>query len=241
VGVGPLWTVALAVLGGLLGPVLRARIFHHCVPSDEDWRVACPQCSHRLAHRLTSVLPPTGRCPSCGGRIGPLPFSVEVATAAVFALLALRVSDPWVLAALCWIAALGVAMWYIDIAVYRLPDQLTYAAFAGALLLLAGSGELAHTGWAAVNGGGMAASYLLLIIVYPAGMGLGDAKLALSLGTALGWFGWVVTVLGASAGFVFAGAFSVVALIAGWVTRKSRIPHGPFMLLGALATILVLA
>jgi len=72
-------------------------------------------------------------------------------------------------------------------------------------------------------------------------MGLGDAKLALSLGTALGWYGWVVTVLGAAAGFLFAGLFSAVMLALGRVTRKSRIPHGPFMLLGALVTILYVA
>jgi leader peptidase (prepilin peptidase)/N-methyltransferase len=241
VGIGPLWAAALFLLGGLLGPVLRARIFHHTVPSGQDWRRECPQCSHVVVPGLLAGLPPTGRCPSCRSRIGPPPFAVEVATGAVLALLALRVSEPTLLAALGWLGAIGVALWFVDVAVHRLPDQLTYAALGGVLVLLLTSGDVSRVGWAALNGLGMAAFYLLLILVYPAGMGLGDAKLALSLGTALGWFGWVVTVLGTAAGFLLAGLFAAVALALGRVTRKSRIPHGPFMLLGALATILLVA
>jgi leader peptidase (prepilin peptidase)/N-methyltransferase len=241
VGVGPLWAAGLFLLGGLLGPVLRARIFHHSVPSDQRWRRECPQCSHAVVPGLVAVLPPTGRCPSCRARIGPPPFAVELATGTVLALFALRVGEVWVLAALGWLAAIGVALWFVDVAVHRLPDQLTYAAFAGVLVLLLASGDVPRVGWAVLNGLGMAAFYLLLILVYPAGMGLGDAKLALSLGTALGWSGWVVTVLGTAAGFFLAGLFAAVALALGRVTRKSRIPHGPFMLLGALATVLLLA
>jgi leader peptidase (prepilin peptidase)/N-methyltransferase len=241
VGVGPLWAAVLFLLGGLLGPVLRARIFHHSVPSDQEWRRECPQCSRSVVPGLLSVLPPSGRCPSCRSRIGPPPFAVELATGAVLALLALRVSDPWALAALGWLAAIGVALWFVDVAVHRLPDQLTYAALVGVLGLLLASLEVARVGWAALSGLGMAAFYLLLILVYPAGMGLGDAKLALSLGTALGWFGWVVTVLGTAAGFFLAGLFAAVALALRRVSRKTRIPHGPFMLLGALATILLVA
>jgi leader peptidase (prepilin peptidase) / N-methyltransferase len=241
VGVGPLWAVALFLLGGLLGPVLRARILYHSVPSEQDWRRECPQCAHIVVPGLVAVLPPTGRCPSCRARIGPPPFAVELATGSVLALLALRVSDPWVLAALGWLGAIGVALWFVDVAVHRLPDQLTYAAFAGVLGLLLPTLELSRVGWATLAGLGMAAFYLLLIVVNPAGMGLGDAKLALSLGTAMGWFGWVVTVLGAAAGFLLAGLFAAAALTLRRVTRKSRIPHGPFMLLGALATVLLLA
>jgi leader peptidase (prepilin peptidase) / N-methyltransferase len=243
-GVGPLWAAVLFLLGCLLGPALRARIFHHAVPSGQAWRRECPQCARVVVPGLAAVLPPTGRCPSCRSRIGPPPFSVELATGVVLALLALRVSDPWVLAAFGWLGAIGVALWFVDVAVHRLPDQLTYAAFVGVLgLLLASgfsSGEVSRAGWAALNGLGMAAFYLLLILVYPAGMGLGDAKLALSLGTALGWLGWVVTVLGTGAGFFLAGLFAAVALALRRVSRKTRIPHGPFMLLGALATVLLL-
>jgi leader peptidase (prepilin peptidase)/N-methyltransferase len=172
-------------------------------------------------------------------------LTVELLTAAVFALLALRIGDPLVLAALAWVAALGVALGHIDVAVHRLPDQLTMAAFAGVLTLLGtaavADGDPARVGWAAVNGLGMAAAYFGLILIHPAGMGLGDAKLALSLGTGLGWFGWVGTVFGTAAGFFLAGAFSAVMLVLGRVTRKSQIPHGPFMLLGALGTVLLVA
>jgi leader peptidase (prepilin peptidase) / N-methyltransferase len=241
VGVGPGWALAVGLLGGLLGPVLRARIFHHTVPAGQDWRRDCPQCSRTLVLGLMPAARTSGQCPACGNRIGPAPFTVEAVTAVLFAALALRVADPWVLAASCLLAAIGVALWYVDVAVHRLPDQLTYTAFAGVLVLLLASGDPARVGWAALNGLGLAAFYLLLILIYPTGMGLGDAKLALSLGTALGWYGWVVTVLGAAAGFLLAGLFAGVALALGRVSRKSTIPHGPFMLLGALVMILLVA
>jgi leader peptidase (prepilin peptidase)/N-methyltransferase len=194
---------------------------------------------------FVGLLPVSGRCPACLAHIGPPRFVVEAVTAAVFALLAWRVDQPWPLAAYCWLGALGVALGFVDVTVHRLPDQLTMAALGGVLVLLGIAsivdGEFLRVAWAAVNGLGMAAAYLVLVLVYPAGMGLGDVKLALSLGTALGWLGWVATVLGTAAGFLAAGFVSVVLLAIGRVTRKTEIPHGPFMLLGTLATLVLLA
>jgi leader peptidase (prepilin peptidase)/N-methyltransferase len=246
--VTPVWVVVAGAVGMLLGPLLRGRIFHHSVVPDAPWRRDCPHCGHPLVppgwRGLAGALPSSGRCPSCDTRIGPPPFTVEALTAVVFVLLALRVDRPLPLAAYCWLAAIGVALAFIDVAVHRLPDQLTAAAVVGVLGLLGAAalvdGEPARLGWAVLNGLGMAAAYLVLALIYPAGMGQGDVKLAVSLGTALGWTGWVVTVLGTSAGFLSAGLFSLGLLVVGRANRKTEIPHGPFMLLGTLATVLLL-
>jgi len=245
----PLWVAVLGTAGALLGPVLRARIFHHSVVPDAPWRRDCPHCGHALLalgwRGLAGTLPSSGRCPSCGARIGPPPFVVEAATAGLFALLAWRVDRPLPLAAYCWLAAIGVALAFIDVAVHRLPDQLTAAALGGVVALLGIAAVVdrdpARLGWAVLGGLGMAAAYLVLALAYPAGMGLGDVKLALSLGTALGWTGWVATVFGTAAGFLSGGLFSLVLLVTGRANRKTEIPHGPFMLLGTFATILLLA
>jgi leader peptidase (prepilin peptidase)/N-methyltransferase len=52
--------------------------------------------------------------------------------------------------------------------------------------------------------------YLLLVLVSPSGMGMGDVKAAASLGTMLAWRGWSARIAGGFAGFMFAGAFLVI-------------------------------
>lgn len=168
-------------------------------------------------------------------------WTVETLSVAVFALLAWRVNEPLPLLAFGWIAAIGVALAFIDVAVHRLPDRLTLPAFAGAVLLLALAGQPARLGIALLCGIGMAACYLMLILIHPSGMGMGDGKLALSLGLALGWFGGIVTVYGTVAGFVLSGLYAVMMLVSGRLGLKDSIPHGPFMLLGALTALTLLA
>ncbi len=159
---------------------------------------------------------------------------------AVLALLIWRVDDPLPLAALIWIALVGVVLVFVDLAVHRLPDRLTLTAFGGAAVIFAFA-NLAHFAWALLGSVALSGLYLLLALANPAGMGLGDVKLGLSLGLALGWFGWLAVVYGAGAGFVFSGIFAVAMLLSRRLTRKDSIAHGPFMLLGALAAIMLLA
>ncbi len=165
---------------------------------------------------------------------------MEAVSASVLALLIWRVDDPLPLAAFTWIALVGVVLAFVDFAVHRLPDRLTFSAFGGAALILA-IANLAHFGGALLGSVALSGLYLLLAFANPAGMGLGDVKLALSLGLALGWYGWIAVIYGAAAGFVFSGVYAVAMLATGKLTRKDSIPHGPFMLLGTLATIALLA
>jgi leader peptidase (prepilin peptidase)/N-methyltransferase len=249
VEVSPTWVALAGVLGALVGPVSRAQIFRHSVPSGQPWRSRCPACDAALVaggwRGLVAVLPPTGRCPRCRERVGPAPGAVESVTAVVLAVLAWRVGAPLPLLAMCWVAVLGVVLACVDVAVHRLPDRLTLSTFAGAVVLLglaaAGDGDPARLGWALVNALGMAGCYLLLVLVHPAGMGLGDGKLALGLGVALGWYGWFATVVGAAAGFLLAGLVAAGLLMLARVGRKDQIPHGPFMLLGALTSVTLLS
>jgi leader peptidase (prepilin peptidase)/N-methyltransferase len=111
---------------------------------------------------------------------------VEAAAAAACAVLATRAGSVLELVALCWVAAFGVALAFIDIAAHRLPDRLTLPAYGGALLLLGAVGLVEGRprafGTAVVCGAAVAVGYLVLVVVFPAGIGLGDGKLALSVG-----------------------------------------------------------
>jgi leader peptidase (prepilin peptidase) / N-methyltransferase len=80
----------------------------------------------------------------------------------------------------------------------------------------------------------LAGFYLLLVIISPSGMSLGDVKLAASLGTLLAWFGWPVLIGGGFAGFLLGGVFASALLVSRRTGRKQPIPFGPLMIAGAV-------
>jgi leader peptidase (prepilin peptidase)/N-methyltransferase len=149
-----------------------------------------------------------------------------------------------VLAAACWLAACAVPLACTDLAVQRLPDPLTGAAYAGtAVLLLAAAAVGGLEGsWSALvrallGGLALAGFYLLLMVISPSGMSLGDVKLAASLGTLLAWFGWRLLLAGGFAGFLLGGVFAGALLVSRRAGRKQPIPFGPFMIAGAVLAV----
>ena len=76
-----------------------------------------------------------------------------------------------------------------------------------------------------------------MLVAYPSGMGFGDVKLAAVLGIALGWLGWGPFVVGAFSAFLLGGLFSIALLVIGRAGRKTGIPFGPWMILGAVLAI----
>jgi leader peptidase (prepilin peptidase) / N-methyltransferase len=141
------------------------------------------------------------------------------------------------------LGVLGTAMGYVDLRRHLLPDRLTVPALlAGAVLLAAAAVFPAAEAsvsypraWA--GAGGLFVFYLLLALAYPAGLGLGDVKLAAALGLHLGWLGWAALVVGTMAAFLVGGLVGIVLLVLGRATRRSPVPFGPSMLVGALVAI----
>jgi leader peptidase (prepilin peptidase)/N-methyltransferase len=241
----PLLITLLTLAGIAVGWGLRAVIVRYAIPAGEVARQCCPGCeSQTLVARWRPWLLPTpsGRCARCGERTGPPALVVEAITAILFGALAARIHPGLVLAAACWLAACAVPLAFIDVAVRRLPDLLTAPAYAGTLVLLllaAGVGGHWHTLVQAVLGGiALTGFYLILVIISPGGMGLGDVKAAASLGTLLAWLGWGALLFGAVAGFLLAALYGVALLVSCRATRKQQIPFGPFMIIGAFAVIL---
>ena len=165
----------------------------------------------------------------------------ELAAGLALAVVAARASSAWELAALAWLVLLAVPLSLIDVAVHRLPDPLTASAFVGTLALLAVTAladrQPGHLGRAAIGAVALACFYLILSVIRPSGLGLGDAKLAASTGAALGWVNWQALLSGTLVAFALAGVYGGALLALHRATRTSHLPLGPFILLGTLAAI----
>lgn len=229
-------SVALtAAVGALAGAAARPVVFARSVPAPASARSDCPHCGHGVLGRRLPVLPVSRRCPACTQAIGPRAFTPEAAAAAVFAVIAAGGASGWVAATQYWVAACGVALALIDVAVQRLPDVLTLPALCGTFLLLTAAqlaGEPGSLGRAAAAAAVLTAVFLL--IAFTGAMGLGDVKLAPALGALLGWSSWTALFWGAAAGFVV-GAVLEVARVAVGRARRTHVSFGPYMVIGALA------
>ena len=82
------------------------------------------------------------------------------------------------------------------------------------------------------------AFFLALALISPRGMGLGDVKLAPTLGLALGWLSWGAVAFGVFAGFLLGGLAGLAAIGLLGLTRKSLLPFGPWLVTGALLGVL---
>ena len=141
----------------------------------------------------------------------------------------------------------GVCLAAMDLDVHRLPDRImwpTMGVLAGGVTLAAlvggGFDPWLRSILAALGSGGF---YLLLALLSLArgslALGLGDVKLAVVLGGALGWFGWAETVAGIYAGFLVGGLLAVALLLGRRVSWKGDFAYGPPMMVGALLGLLL--
>jgi leader peptidase (prepilin peptidase) / N-methyltransferase len=241
------WIIAGAAVGLLAGPRIRASVLARSTGAGEPPRSACPACSARILPerwRWRSLLPVTGRCPACQARVGPYPLAAEVAAGLALAVVAARATSGWELAAVAWLVLVAVPLALIDVAVHRLPDPLTAAAFTGTLALLAVAAlaghQPGHLARAAIGAAILACFYVALWLIRPDGMGLGDAKLAASIGLVLGWTSWQALLTGTFTGLALAAIFGGVLLVTHRASPATHMPLGPFTLLGALAVIALL-
>lgn len=131
----------------------------------------------------------------------------------------------------------------IDLCVRRLPRELSY----GGLIVFV-SCALATEPMDAAGPSGllvgliaMSAIAALLVVVSRGALGLGDLHLAPLLGALIGWFApsavlwaWMITA-------VTGALVTIAGLATKRLSRGSMIPYGPFMVLGAVAAVVVIA
>jgi len=199
----------------------------------------CPGCAAPVRPRdnvpVVSWLLLKGRCRDCGTGIAARYPLVESATAVLWiAVVAAKWGDPAQLALGFALVTLMVPFVLIDLEHRLIPNKLTgpFAVLAVALGLALDPGFVPEQLVAGLGAGGF---FLLAALAYPRGMGMGDVKLAAVMGLYLGRAVAPAIFLGLIAG-VLVGA-AIIARVGAADGRKTAVPFGPFLALGAIAAL----
>ena len=141
------------------------------------------------------------------------------------------------------LAILTMPLVITDIKEHRLPNSLTLAGFlagVGVSIVLGISGNsfspLIHSLSVALLAG---FAFLLLNCASRGGMGMGDVKLAVMLGALIAPISWQVLVMGFFVAFVLGAIIWLILLTSKRASRKTLIPFGPYLLVGAWVSLFI--
>lgn len=171
---------------------------------------------------------------------GPITTDITVIGLLTVAVAAVVATGPpsWTRLAAAWWIACAVLLAYSDAVTHRLPLGLITLQSLGTLALLSGAASPGSLTRSLLAGLGLGLGMFLLCLPRN-GLGLGDAALAVPIGLALGWVGWSAVALWTLSAslLIFVAATALLALRR--VTRRSRLPLGPFLLLAVLPAVLL--
>jgi leader peptidase (prepilin peptidase)/N-methyltransferase len=147
--------------------------------------------------------------------------------------------DVWVAALMAAFLAVLLAVSAIDLRNRIIPNRIVYpsvlvaAAAVLAIDLAGGPLDILHAliGLAAFGGG-----LLVIALISPRGMGMGDVKLAGLIGLVVGSLALSRVAVAAGAAILIGGVAAIVALALGR-GRKSALPFGPSLALGAAVAV----
>lgn len=245
--------VMSGVFGLLIGSFLNVVVYRVPAGASLVPGSRCPNCDTAIRPwqnvPVLSWLVLRGKCAACKAPISLRYPLVEAGTGLAFAVTAWWwlnqgeivwpsvTSSLLMLLAYLFLAAVSIALGLIDLDTSRLPDVIVLPSLLIFVVLAVAAtvfgADPSSLGRATIAGGALALFYGLLWFFWPGGMGLGDVKLAALLGFALGWLGWGELFVGAFAAFVLGGIFSMLLILLKRAGRGTRIPFGPWMLLGA--------
>lgn len=163
-------------------------------------------------------------------------------TAVLFVVMAWLFGWSWQLPAYLFFATVGVALSAIDLTYHRLPNAVVFPSLAIGSALLLGA-ALLEGRWSALLDSVLGAIalfvlYLILALISPRGMGMGDVKFALIVGLFLTFQGWGVLIMGGFLGFLLGAVVGVITLITRKGGLKTAVPFGPSMFVGAVLAVI---
>ncbi len=245
--------VSATLLGLVLGSFANVPI--HRWPAggtvSDPKRSSCPSCGTQIRAvdnvPIISWVLLKGRCRSCHAPISVLYLVVEVVTGILFGAMA------WVWGFDALLPALLVLTWSlvvataIDLEHRIIPNRLTLRLPFVLLVLLVVAAAVDGAWDALVRGviAGIAVPAAMLalseafrLLRGQVGIGMGDIKLAISLGLVVGYLGGLELVAFAYATIISAVLIAVVLLVMGRVQLASRIPFGPYLAAGTMVVLL---
>jgi leader peptidase (prepilin peptidase)/N-methyltransferase len=228
-----------AAFGAIIGSFLNVVIWR--LPRGESLVTPgsrCPRCGTPIAPHdnipVVSWLVLRGRCRHCGARVSPRYPSVELLTAAAFAaVVAVRGFDDDLVLELPFVACL-IALAAIDLDHQILPNRIVYpmAAYGVLATVLVDRDDLVEN---LAAGAGVFLFLFVTVLMYPRGMGMGDAKLGGVMGLYLG-----LSVVPAMLTAFLTGSVVGLVIVAreGTAARKKAVPFGVFLAIGGVVGVL---
>jgi leader peptidase (prepilin peptidase)/N-methyltransferase len=231
--------IAVSILGFCIGSFLNVVIYR--LPRGESivtGRSHCTHCGKMIAWYdlvpLVSYLLLGGRCRDCNASISWRYPLVECLTAGLFLVLYLHFGPTMALLKYLFLSALLVAVSFIDIEHFLIPNSLVLAGVVCGVVFSLFVHDISI--WSALLGAASCSGLLLLVsLVRRGGMGMGDVKLAVVTGLFLGWS---LGMVGLWIGVVSCGLLCIFLMAARIRGHKDPVPFGPFIALGAIVVLL---
>jgi leader peptidase (prepilin peptidase) / N-methyltransferase len=198
-------------------------------------RSACMECGHEIRWYdnvpLVSYALLRGSCRDCEARIPLVYPGIELATALLVAGCVFEFGVSWKALVAAFFCCVLVAVSAIDAEHRIIPNRIVLPA--AVVVLVANTALTLSPQWA-IGAVGASGFLFAAALAYPAGMGMGDVKLALLMGAALGKTVSVALMFGMLAAMV-----PGIYLFArhGAAARKMGVPFGPFLALGSIVAL----
>jgi len=198
----------------------------------------CASCGHPLSALdlipVLSYLLLRGRCRYCGA---PIPWRlplVEMTTGLLFALLWHRYGPTSQLALATIYTCILIIVFFVDLEHRLVLNQVIYPAIT--LALLAAPFTPNHSARGLLLGGLVGFALLFLIaLIRPAGMGMGDVKLATFIGLIVGFPSILIALF---LSFVSGGLVGGWLLLSGVKGRRDPVPFAPLLVAGGMVAML---
>lgn len=213
----------------------------------------CDSCRHKLGILdlipLFSYLWLRGRCRYCGARIPFRVLIVEALSGILFFLALWRFGLSIQFALTAFWSCVFLIIIFIDWEHQLILNKVTLPAAVVAIVILAvdsflpDPGILGNLGFipqpsilSGIIGGAIGFIFFLIVyIINPRGMGMGDVKLAGLIGLVTGLPLIAVALL---AGIILGGIVAIILLMLRRKGRKDVIPYGTFLAIGPILTLL---
>jgi leader peptidase (prepilin peptidase)/N-methyltransferase len=238
-------SLAGVIIGGALDPVGQ-RMADLSRAEDERRRAQAEEGEDRVPADVPADVPvevaadvrnllPAGHAP--GRTLG-----AALVTGVLFGAAASHFGPDVIVAPFCLFFALLVTVSFTDLSHRLVPRRLLYGMMALVVPLLVVTSAVDHR-WHSLTGSVIAGAVAFAVFFavwwfVPQGMGFGDVRLAGAIGVTVGYLSLLHAYVAFFAGFLIGTVFGLVMATVWSSGRKTRIPFGPSLAVGAVLGVL---